>query len=86
MKKRHFIDKTSYNLGSNKLMNVLDTARKIKNLVESRTIQNTITIDRLEADKPYPSLIMNSNLFYNTFKWKPSIKMQESIQNILSDQ
>lgn len=84
IKKRHLIDKNSYNLGSNNLINVLETAKKIKSLVESQTIQNTITIDRLEADKPYPSLIMNSNLFYKTFNWEPRLKLQESLQNMIA--
>lgn len=80
---RQNIKHKSYNLGAKEEVCVLDIARKVKDIIQKQNNKNLVDINTLEASNVYPSIKMNSDLFYNEFDWKPQLHLSDSIQDMI---
>jgi len=80
---RRNIKHNTYNLGAKEEVCILDIAKKVKGIVEQQNNTNPVEINTLEAGEVYPSITMNSDLFYNEFDWKPKLQLGDSIQGMI---
>ncbi|MGM0635461.1 MAG: NAD-dependent epimerase/dehydratase family protein [Bacteroidota bacterium] len=80
---RKSINRKAYNLGAVEKPSVLELAKLIKDGFERINFKNQIEIEQVRTDKTYPSIVMDSNLFYKTFDWKPVTPIEDSIKGMI---
>ena len=57
----------------------------VKENIVSIQPQKQIEIDQMQTEKNYPSITIKSELFSNTFNWKPTIKISDSISEMVNN-
>jgi nucleoside-diphosphate-sugar epimerase len=83
LSKRKEIKNPVYNLGSNEYNSVLDTAKIIKNNLEVLNNNHKVTLTIKNPEQIYPSLKLDSSIFYKEFDWAPQNTLDTSIKHMI---
>lgn len=82
---RKSINRKAYNLGAIEKPSVLELAQVIKGGFERINAKNHVEIEQVQTDKTYPSIVMDSNMFYKAFEWKPTRTLKNSIDGMIEN-
>lgn len=72
----------TYNLGQNKYFTVIELAKTVERKA-TKYISNKVNLEIIDGESNF-SNIVNSNLFYNDFRWNPEIEMSEMVKDLFT--